>query len=78
LAGGPFKSLWIAVMDATASIDADTQLADSEREWFDELYDLVYMAAEDPVDAESHDSGIVGAEELRTEIRALRLDGSRR
>jgi hypothetical protein len=75
LGGEPFKPFWIAVMEATEFVDADAGLSDAERDWFDELYDLAYMAAEDPVDAESHDAGIVGAEELRKEIRALRLDG---
>jgi hypothetical protein len=78
LSGAPFMLLWRAVMDATEYVDADATLSDLERDWFDELYDLVYMAAEDPVDAESRDAGIAGAEELRGEIRALRLDRSDR
>lgn len=78
LSGAPFASLWRVVMDATEYVDADDALSDAERDWFDELYDLVYMAAEDSVDAESLDAGITGAEDLRTEIRALRLDRSDR
>jgi hypothetical protein len=65
---------WRAVMDATEFIDADAKLSDSDRDWFDELYDLVYMTAEDPVDAQSRSDGLRGAESLREEIRTLRLD----
>ena len=74
LAGGPFHPLWRAVMDAAESLDEDPSLSDAERDWFDELYDAVYMAAEDPVDPASRKAGVVGAGELRVQLRSARLD----
>lgn len=61
-------------MDATATVDSDEHVSDDDRDWFDELYDAVYMGAEDPVDAQSARDGVVGAAELRVQIRAMRLD----
>ena len=66
--------LWRAVMDATATVDDDPRLSDAEREWFDELYDAVYMAAEDPVDPVSAKAGIIGAAALRVHLREAGLD----
>lgn len=66
--------LWTAVMDATHVVDQDLGLSDADREWFDELYDAVYTAADDPVDAQSRKDGIVGASELREQLRSARSD----
>lgn len=74
LDGGDYAALWQAVMDATAAVDTDATVSDDEREWFDELYDAVYMSAEDPVDQASAADGIIGAAELRVQIRDMRLD----
>lgn len=74
LAGGAFAPLRSAVMDATEIVDADEHLADAERDWFDELYDAVYMAAEDPVRPSDARDGIIGAAALRVQLRELRLD----
>ena len=63
--------LWTAVMDATESVDEDANLSDADREWFDELYDAVYMAQDDPVDRVSAKSGIIGTTELRVQLRAM-------
>lgn len=75
LAGGPFSSLWAAVMDASGTVDLDESLPEGELEWFDELYDAVYMAADDPVDDRSRKDGIVGASELREQLRSARWAG---
>ena len=74
LSGGMYMPLWTAVMDATTIVDANPNVSDDEREWYDELYDAVYMAAEDPVDDKSAKDGIIGAAELRLQIRAMQLD----
>ena len=71
LAGGAFMPLWTAVMDATESVDDDANVSDADRDWFDELYDAVYMAQDDPVDRASAGSGIIGAAELRVQLRAM-------
>ncbi|MGV3710487.1 MAG: hypothetical protein ACO1Q7_16775 [Gemmatimonas sp.] len=76
LAGGEFTPFWDAVANATDAIDADQNIDDDEREWFDELYDAVYMGAEDPIDAKAAAEGMVGASELREQLRAMRLDRS--
>jgi len=66
--------LWGAVMDATEQIDEDPQASDADRDWFDELYELVYMGAEDPVSAKDRKDGVIGAAELRQQIREFHLD----
>lgn len=76
VAGGPFAPLRSAVMDAVEMVDEDDRLSDAERDWFDELYDVVYMAADDPVDAASRKRGVIGASELREQLRLARLDRS--
>lgn len=76
LEGGDYTPLWTAVMDATEAVDADPDISDDDREWFDELYDAVYMGAEDPLDAQSAKDGMVGAADLRAQIREMRLDRS--
>lgn len=74
LAGGEYAPFWEVVASATDAIDADQDIDDDERDWFDELYDAVYMGADDPVDAKSAAEGMVGAAELREQLRAMRLD----
>jgi hypothetical protein len=74
LAGGDFTPLWESVANATDALDADQDIDDDDRDWFDELYDAVYMGAEDPIDAKAAAEGMVGAAELREQLRAMRLD----
>jgi hypothetical protein len=74
LGGGAFLPLRTAVLDAAASVDDDARLSDAERDWFDELYDAVYMAADDPVDRAQAKAGIIGAAALRAHLRELGLD----
>ena len=76
LAGGPYMPLRAAVMDAATIVDDDTGIPDADRDWFDELYEAVEMAAEDPVDARARKAGVVGAAELREQLRSARLDRS--
>ena len=76
LAGGPLAPLRAAVTDAATTVDDHPDLSDAERDWFDELYDAVDTAADDPVDARSRKRGIVGAAELRDLLRSARLDRS--
>jgi hypothetical protein len=65
--------MWCAVMDATEVIDLAPDISDLERDWFDRLYELVYMGSEDPVDAESRSVGVLGTAELRRRIREFAL-----
>ena len=74
LAGGPHAPLHAAVMGAVAIVDDDPRITESERDWFDELYDAVDMGAEDPVSPADARAGIVGAAALRVHLRELRLD----
>lgn len=74
LGGGAFLPLRSAVLDAAASVDDDPRITDAERDWFDELYDAVYMAADDPVDRERARAGVIGAAALRGQLRELGLD----
>lgn len=63
---------WKVVMEATTL--RDESLTRSESEWYDQIYELVFMGGEDPVDAESRGFGIVGAQSLRDHIRDTALD----
>ena len=74
LAGGAYAPLRAAVVDAAASVDEDARLTEAERDWFDELYDAVSMAAEDPVSPADARAGIIGAAALRVQLRELQLD----
>ena len=74
LSGSALPPLRSAVLEAAETIDHDASLSDDEREWFDELYDAVVMAAEDPVSPRDRKAGVVGATELREQLRQARLD----
>ena len=74
LAGGPIAPFWTAVMEAAASVDADASLSQDERDWFDELYDFVYMAANDPLADDAGAPGAARSEALRAQLRELGLD----
>ncbi|HEX9606334.1 MAG TPA: hypothetical protein VF962_03815 [Gemmatimonadaceae bacterium] len=63
--GGAFVPLWRAVMDATEEVDHASDLSDADREWFDQVYDLVYMGGEGAVTADERSVGILGSDELR-------------
>jgi hypothetical protein len=47
-------------------VDAD--LADEEIDRWEPVYDMVYMAAPDPVDADDRHVGIVGEAELESRL----------
>lgn len=74
LNGGDYESFWDAISETSEAIDADDSVSNDDREWFDELYDAAYMGAEDPIDAKSSKEGMVGAAELRKQIREMGLD----
>ena len=74
LGGGPFEPLWDAVMDAASALDADASIPADDIDWYDELYDAVSMSCEDPVDRDDVKAGIIGAQELRGQLREMRLD----
>lgn len=74
LAGGDFMPLWTAVMDATDRMDDDAGVSDDDREWFDELYEAVYMAADEPIAPQDRKAGVISAAELREHLRHARLD----
>lgn len=73
MAGGELWPSWRAVMDAT-SLDA---LPSAEQAWFDALYELVYMAAPDPVSEDEEHVGVIGSVELRAAIHHNGLDDER-
>ncbi len=76
LAGGDYESLWQAVVEVADAVDDDAKISDDERDWFDELYDAVYMAEEDPVDKKSADAGIVGAQNYELKFAICDLIGT--
>ena len=71
LDGGAFGPLWRAVMDATELVDTYPGVTDAEQRWYEAVYDLVPMGAEDPVSPADRATGIVGAAELRAMLRPL-------
>lgn len=55
---------------------ASLELQKSDEAWFDQLYELVYMASPDsPTEAETQ-IGLIGPDELRTRIRDKGLIGA--
>jgi hypothetical protein len=73
IAGGPYMPLWRAVMDGTEVIES-SPISDAERQWFYDLYELVYMGAEDPVSGAERTDGLIGAADLRSRIKGSALD----
>ncbi len=71
--GGPFMPLWRAVMDMTDKVDQATDLTDNDRQWFDEVYDLVYMGGDGSVGAEDRSLGLMESEELRRVLQERSL-----
>jgi hypothetical protein len=65
MAGGDFGPLWRAVMDVASRED----LREPDEAWFDALYDLVYMAAPDPLSERDTRDGVIGTTQLRRAIR---------
>ena len=57
---------------AFMSMWADADLADEEVDRWEPVYDVVYMAAPDPVGPEDRDVGIVGESDLKFRLGELR------
>jgi len=74
LAGGPFEALWHAVVDAGGEAHPEDELSSADRMRYQAVYELVYMSAPDPVCPEDRAAGLMGAAELRSRLRELRLD----
>jgi len=74
LAGGPFETLWHAVVDGGGVADTAVELSSADQTRYRAVYELVYMAAPDPVCPEDRAAGLIGAAELRSRLRELRLD----
>lgn len=74
LAGGAFRPLWAAVVDAAPRLDEDRDVSERARDAFDELYDLVCAATGDPLETDGADVVETDAEELRAQIRELGLE----
>jgi hypothetical protein len=73
--GGAFMPLWRAVMDATEEVDHASDLSDADRDWFDQVYDLIYMGGEGAVTADERSLGIQGSDELRRALLEKGLSG---
>jgi hypothetical protein len=71
--GGPFMPLWRAVMDTTDEVDQATDLSDNNRQWFAEVYDLVYMSSDGSVGAEDRSLGIMESDDLRRVLQKRSL-----
>jgi hypothetical protein len=75
--GGAFMPLWRAVMDASGEVDHAADLSDADKEWFDQVYDLVYMGGEGAVNADERSVGMLGSDELRRAFQEKGLNGIR-
>ena len=73
VAGAPFWPFWNAFMEHLETFRPEELLSPESRVAYDELQELVYMAAPDPVPPAERADGIIGADELRRRIRAIRL-----
>jgi hypothetical protein len=74
LDGGSFWPLWHSVMDATEIVDSAPDLTQAERDWFDALYELVYMGADEQPTPDERTLGLLGPAELRSRLQALEDD----
>ncbi|MDQ6770208.1 MAG: hypothetical protein M3Z54_09495 [Gemmatimonadota bacterium] len=75
VAGGTYMALWRAIMDSLDTIDPEKELSEADQIRYQELYDLVYMGAPDPVMPQDQVVGLIGEGELRERLRDFRLDG---
>jgi hypothetical protein len=76
LDGAPFWPFWNAFMEHLEGFEPERKLSPAGQRAYDELYDLVYMGAPDPVPAGDRAVGVIGEAELRERLRGIRLEGS--
>jgi hypothetical protein len=76
VAGAPFWPFWNAFMEHMESFEPERVLSPVGQRAYDELYELVYMGAPDPVAAADRADGVVGEAELRERIKQFRLQAT--
>ena len=74
--GAPFWPFWNAFMDHLEDFEPERALSPAGQRAYDELYDLVYMGAPDPVSAADRADGVIGERELRERLRHVRLEAA--
>jgi hypothetical protein len=74
LAGGPFEALWHVVIDGRHQGEGESDVSPADWARFQMLYELVFMSAPDPVCPDDRAAGLIGAAELRSRLRELRLE----
>ena len=78
VAGQPFMEFWRAFMDFHDAHPEPADLSAAEQASYEQLYELAYMGAADPVAPEDHAVGLVGEAELRERLRSFTLGASSR
>ena len=74
IAGAPFWPFWNSFMEHMEAFVPEDFLSPAGQRTYDEVYELVYMGAPDPVSAAARDDGVVGEGELRERLRRVRLE----
>jgi hypothetical protein len=74
VAGAPFMPFWSAFMEHMDGFEPERELSSAGQQAYDDLYELVYMGAANPVSAADRADGIIPEDELRERIRLIRLE----
>ena len=63
-------------MEHLEAFDPEHELSPAGQRAYDDMYELVYMGAPDPVAQEDRAVGVIGAAELRERLRRVRLEAA--
>ena len=74
--GAAFWPFWNAFMEHMEGFEPERVLSPAGQQAYDEIYELVYMGAPDPVPAADHADGVIGEAELRERLKQLRLEAA--
>ena len=72
--GAPFRAFWNTFMEHMETFAPEAELSPAGQRAYDDLYELVYMGAADPVSPDERADGIIGEGELRERLRHVRLE----
>lgn len=74
VSGAPFWPFWNAFMEFNETFEPERVLSPAGQQAYEELHELIYMGAPDPVSARDRADGVIGAAELRVRLRQVRLE----
>lgn len=74
VAGAPFMTFWKAFMEHMEEFEPESELSIAGQRAYDDLYEIVYLGAANPVSAAARSDGIIPEGELRERISQVRLE----